>query len=399
MTAYLTLKDIDVSNKKIIVRAGFDIPLDEKGNIEDDKRIRDSIPTIKYLLSKNASVILISHMGRPEGQIVPELSNLVVAKSLSKLLGKNVKFAPGCIGDDVLREVKSLKSGEVLLLENLRFNKEEKSKDQKEKDEFGKKLAAYADIYVNESFSNAHRNDASMTSIPKYILGCAGLSLDAEYRIIKNTVSNPKTPFIAIVGGMKTDKLQDTEEISKRADKVLIVGSLGYALLSRKGIEIGKTKVKGEIGNIDSLLNNKRIILPEDAVVAEEFKKDTRKKIVDIRNIPKDWMVLDIGPKTLRRIKKEIKIAKTVVWFGPIGVFEWRRFAKGTREVAQALARSKAKIIIGGGDSAAAVDKLKLASKMTHVSTGGGASLEMFKGKELESIQALVESKKLFWKG
>ncbi len=395
---YLTLKDVDVANKKVIVRAGFDVPLDEKGSIEDDKRIRDCIPTVKYLLSKNASVIIISHMGRPEGKVVAEISNSVVAKCLSKILGKPVKLAKTCIGEDALKEVKNLKNGEILLLENLRFNKEEKSKDQKEKDEFGKKLASYGEIYVNEAFSNSHRNDASMTSIPQYILGCAGLSLDAEYRIIKNTVAHPKSPFIAIVGGMKTDKLQDTEEISKRADKVLIVGSLGYALLSRKGIEIGKTKVKGEIGNVDLILNNKKIILPEDAIIAEEFKKDAHKKTVDINNIQKNWMVLDIGPRTLARIKKEVKLAKTVVWFGPIGVFEWRRFSKGTKEVAQALAKSKARVIIGGGDSAAAVDKLKLAGKMTHVSTGGGASLEMFKGHELESIKALVESKKRFWK-
>src|SRR3989338_4534281 len=196
---YLTLKDVDVANKKVIVRAGFDVTLDDKGNIADDKRIRDCIPTIRYLLSKNAAVILISHMGRPEGKVVPELSNSVVAKSLYGLLEKNIKTAKSCIGQDAIREMKSLKNGEVLLLENLRFNKEEKSKNQEERDGFGKKLASCADVYVNEAFSNSHRSDASMTSIPKYVLGCAGLSLDAEYRIIKNSVANPKHPFIAIV--------------------------------------------------------------------------------------------------------------------------------------------------------------------------------------------------------
>lgn len=396
MMSFLTLRDVDLRNKKILVRAGFDVPIKNR-RVEDDTRIKNAVPTIKYLINKNASVVIICHLGRPKGRVDKKLSSAPVAKRLSELIKKKVKHLSSWSKREVKNAIASLHLKEILLLENVRFTKEEKSKNKKIRDRLGKFLASNVDLYVNEAFSNSHRDHASMTSIPRFVKSCAGLSLEAEYRIIKHTLSNPKRPFLAIIGGVKADKLKAAQEIAKIADKVLLVGSLGFYVLKQKGFEIGKTKVDSEgAPDLESIANNSKVILPEDAIVADKFDPKAKKKVVSVSQIQDPWMALDIGPRTIEKAQRLIKTSRTIIWFGPIGVFEWRRFSNGTRKIANSLARCNAIVIVGGGDSASAVDHLKLKNKMTHVSTGGGASLTLFQGKELIAIKALEESKKRF---
>jgi len=396
MKKFFTLKDMNFKNQRVLLRAGFDVPIDEKGNITDDTRIKAILPTLKYLIKQKAMIIIISHNGRPKGEIVKKLKMDAAAKRLQELLGKKVYKLDDCIGEDVEKFIDDMVPGEVVLLENLRFYKEEKDKNPKVRNGFARELADLADIYVNEAFSNSHRDHASITGIPKFIPSCAGFELQKEIETIEKAMLKPKKPFVAIIGGLKADKL-NTIKALKKVDKILVGGALSFLLLNAKGINVGKTKIDKEgLKSSKIILKNKKIELPVDAVVADKFDENAKTKTVDIKNIPKDWMALDIGPKTVKKYKEILKKAKTVVWAGPIGVFEFPKFAKGTKEIAKTVANSKAISIIGGGDSGAAIEKFKLSKKMTHISTGGGASLMLFEGKKLPAMQALEQNYRRF---
>ena len=384
---FFKLSDFDYTNKKVIVRAGFDIPFDDNGNITDDSRIRKIIPTLKYLLKRNAKVIIISHNGRPKGKYVKKLSMEKVGERLTKLLNQKVTTINDCIGSSVRQSIGEMSSGHVILLENLRFHKEEKSKDESQRNQIGKELASYADYYVNEAFANSHREHASMTSIPIYIPSCAGLLLEQELEVMGKVIHSPKKPYIAIVGGKKADKIDVINSLLGKVNKILLGGVLANTFLKAKGYDIGGSLYDKEtISLAKELLKERKIILPSDLVVGDEYKNNAHKKNVSIDNIPNGWMALDIGKGTVDNYNKLLKDAKTIVFFGTVGVFELNKFSYGTKQVLEAMASSKADTIIGGGDSAASADKFGLSEEIMHVSTGGGASLVLFSGKELAAI-------------
>jgi len=394
---FFTLKDFDFNGKKVVVRTAFDMPLDKKGNITDDSRIRKVIPTLKYLLKRNAKVIVISHNGRPKGKFVKRLSMDKIGERLSKLLNKKVIKLNDCIGKDIKNRIKKAGNKEVILLENLRFHKEEKDKDTKARDKFGKELASYADYYVNEAFANSHREHASMTSIPRFIPSCAGLLLENELNVMGKVIKAPKKPYIAVIGGAKADKIGVINNLLSKVNKILIGGVLANTFLKAQGYNIGKSLFdKESIALAKKLIKNKKIVLPLDVVTGNKFDKSSNTKKVKIDNIPNDWIALDIGSKTTTYYNSILKNTRTVVFFGTMGAFEINKFSKGTKNILKAMASSKADTIIGGGDSAAAADKFRLSRKMTHVSTGGGASLALFSGKELPAIKALEENYKKF---
>lgn len=383
-----TLADIkDLKGKKVFVRVDFNVPLDDKGNVKDDKRIKFAIPTLKYLLDKGASqLILATHVGRPKNN-EPELKTNVEAAKLGELMGETV------VKLDDWGE-KGVPKAKIVLLENLRFNAGEKSKDEAERDAFGKQMASLADIYVNEAFSNSHRKHASMTSIPKFIPGYAGFGVEKEVQAISNALSNPDKPLVAVIGGLKADKLPALKYLMGVADQVLVAGALAFNLLKTRGVSVGASKVDDEgmaemADTVKEVNAAKNIILPEDAVVADQFAETAKVKVVGVDGIEDGWMALDIGPATQKKYVDAIKKAKTVLWFGPVGVFEMAPFAAGTKAIGEAMASVKGVTIVGGGDSASAVKKLGLADKMTLVSTGGGASLEMIEGKELPGLKVL----------
>lgn len=397
MKKFFTLKDMNFKNQRVLLRAGFDVPLDEKGNITDDTRIKSIFPTLKYLIKKKAMVIIISHNGRPKGEIVEKLKMDKIAARLQKLLGKKVYKLDDCLGEDVEYFIDEMVPGEVVVLENLRFYTEEKDKDDSIRDGFARELADLADIYVNEAFSNSHREHASMTGIPKFIPSCMGFEVQKEVETIEKAMQKPKKPFTAIIGGLKADKLNTIKALTKKVDNILVGGSLAFLLLNAKGINVGKTKIDKEGLSVSKeFLKNKKIMLPVDAVVADKFDKNAKSKVVKVSEIPKDMMALDIGPETTAIYNSILKKSKTIIWAGPIGVFEWKKFEKGTRTIAQTAAKSKATTIIGGGDSSAAIEKFKLSKKMTHVSTGGGASLMLFEGEKLPAVSALEANYKKF---
>lgn len=386
-----TLHDLDFKDKRVIVRVDLNLPVDESGNIKDDKRIKEVLPTIKYLLEKNAKIILISHAGRPKGEIVEKLKMDKVAERLSELLNKKVSKLDDCVGKEVENFVKNMKSGDVVFLENLRFHKEEKEKDEEKRLNFAKQLAGLADMYVDDAFSNSHRDHASMTGIPKFIPGCVGFAIQKEIETINKTMENPGRPFYAIISGLKADKIGAIKNLLKKVDKVFVGGALAFLFLKAKGVEIGDTKIDTE--GIETfpkeLLDNEKIVLPVDTVVADRFDENADSKIVTVDNIEKGWMALDIGPETIKLYKDNLKDAKTVIVSGTAGVFEWDRFANGTKEIFSFVADLKATTIAGGGDTTAAIEKLNLQDKFTFVSTGGGASLALFEGKELPAVKAL----------
>jgi 3-phosphoglycerate kinase len=390
-----TLQNAYIGEKKVLVRAGFDVPIDEKGNILDDSRIKLSVPTIKYLLEHGAKqIIVMTHIGRPKNREGRFMTDRLAAK-LSELLGEKVTKIED-FGENGLPDPKI---DHIVMLENLRFDPREKDKDPAKRDEFGKQLASLADIYVNDSFSNCHRDHASMTSVPKFIPGCVGSSVEKEVLTIKEAIEKPEKPFVSIIGGVKADKLNAIANLLDRVDKILVAGALAFTLLKQFGKETGKTKTDTEgLVGFDNILkkikDNPKVILPVDAVLADAFHADANSKISSVDDIDPEWMALDIGPETTKIFKETIKEAKTIIWNGPIGVFEFEKFADGTKKIANALAESGATTIIGGGDSGAAVDKLGLAEKMTLVSSGGGASLELFEGKELVALKALESYKK-----
>jgi phosphoglycerate kinase len=379
------------------MRVDFNVPI-ENGVITSEKRIDASLPSIKYLSEHGARVILMSHLGRPKGEKKPEFSMKPVAENLKTKVNAKVSFVEDCIGPSVAAAVSALKDGDILLLENLRFYKQEEKNDP----EFAKQLASFGDIYVNDAFGTAHRAHASTEGVTKYIKQCAaGYLMKKELDYLSIAVSSPKRPFVAVMGGAKvSDKIEVITNLLAKVDTLIIGGGMVYTFYKAQGKEVGKSLLEADkidvAGKIlaDAKANGKKILLPVDDVVAREFKNDSPSKIVENGNIPADMMGLDIGPKTIALFSKELENAKTIVWNGPMGVFEMENFSKGTFAIAQALAKATANgatTIIGGGDSASAIKKAGLANKVSHVSTGGGASLEFLEGKILPGVAALTE--------
>ncbi len=389
-----TVKDIDLKGKKVFVRCDFNVPMDEHQNITDNTRIKAALPTIKYLLEQNCKIILASHLGRPKGEVKPEFSLKPVAKELSKLLGKDIIMANDVIGEDATSKAENLKEGEIMLLENVRFHREETDNDP----EFAKKLASMAEIFVNDAFGTAHRAHASTTGIADYIPGVAGFLIEKELKFLGNAINNPERPFVAILGGAKvSDKIGVIDSLLDKVDTLMIGGGMAYTFFKAQGYNVGNSLC--EVEKTDLALEEMKkakakgvkLLLPIDTKIGKEFKPDTESKTVAWTEIPDEWEGFDIGEKTIEMFKKELQNAKTVIWNGPLGLFEFDQFAIGTNEIAKTLADLDATTIIGGGDSAAAVTKAGLADKMTHISTGGGASLEFLEGKKLPGIECLQD--------
>jgi len=383
-----TIADVSWSGKRALVRCDFNVPLDANLHITDDTRIRAAIPTIKYLMEHGATVVLCSHLGRPKG-VTEGLRLNPVAKRLGELLGKPVKKLDDCIGPAVEAAVAASKPGDVLLLENLRFYAEE----EKNNPEFAQKLAKLANVYANDAFGTAHRAHASTAGVAAYLPAVAGFLLEKEIKFLGEAVQSPKRPFVAILGGAKiSDKIAVIENLLSKADTLLIGGGMANTFLKAKGYQMGDSLVEeGSVQLAGELIKKggSKLVLPVDVVIADAFAAEAKSKVVSADGVQAGWRVLDIGPKTAELFAKKIASAKTVVWNGPMGVFEFPPFAKGTFAVANALADSKATTIIGGGDSVAAVEQSGLAERITHISTGGGASLEFLEGKELPGIAAL----------
>ena len=389
-----TVKDIDLKGKKVFVRCDFNVPMDENQNITDNTRIKAALPTIKYLLEQNCKIILASHLGRPKGEVKPEFSLKPVAKELSKLLGKEVIMANDVIGEDATTKAANLKNGEIMLLENVRFHREETDNDP----EFAKKLASMAEIFVNDAFGTAHRAHASTTGIADYIPGVAGFLIEKELKFLGNAINNPERPFVAILGGAKvSDKIGVIDSLLDKVDTLMIGGGMAYTFFKAQGYNVGNSLCEVEKTGLALEAMEKakakgvKLLLPIDTKVGKEFKPDTESKTVAWTEIPDGWEGFDIGEKTIEMFKNELKNAKTVIWNGPVGLFEFDQFAIGTNEIAKTLADLDATTIIGGGDSGAAVAKAGLADKMTHICTGGGASLEFLEGKKLPGIECLLD--------
>lgn len=388
------ISDDALLGKRVLVRVDFNVPLDKERRITDDARIKASLPTINYLIDKKAKVILMSHLGRPEGEYNPMFSLDVVAERLAELLDKEVIFLSDCIGSEVRKKVSNLSDGDVVLLENLRFHKEEKKNDES----FARELASLGDIYVNDAFAASHRKHASVVGVAKFLPSYAGFLVSKEIEVLSSLLENPKTPFMAILGGAKvSDKIGVIKNLMNKVATVLIGGGMSYTFLKSQGYEIGdslleeeKIKVAQEILK-DAEKRGVRILLPIDIVVADKFSEDANTEIVDAKKIPGGWMGMDIGPKTIDFFKKELEKAKTVFWNGPLGVFEMKKFANGTNSIAEFLGELNAVTVIGGGDSASAVRKAGVADKMTHISTGGGASLEFLEKGSLPGIEVLED--------
>lgn len=385
--AKLSIRDLDLKGKRVFIRVDFNVPI-KNGEITSDKRIRASLPTIQYALEQGAGVILASHLGRPKGKRVPEMSLAPVAKRLSELLGRPVKMAPDCIGPEV--EAMKPAPGEVLLLENVRFYKEETDNDP----EFAKKLASLADVFVLDAFGSAHRAHASVVGVAKALpQAAAGFLMDKELEYLGKAITNPERPCIAILGGAKvSDKIEVIENLMKLVDKLLIGGAMAYTFLRAQGKPTGKSLVEEDKIDLARELMEKaggKLMLPVDHVVTSELKEGAEAEVVE--TIPDDKMAVDIGPKTIEAYKSVIATAKTIIWNGPMGVFEIPPFHKGTVAIAQAVADSGAISVVGGGDSVKAIDVAGVADKITHISTGGGASLEFLSGKELPGVAALTD--------
>ena len=390
-----TVRDIDVKGRKVIERCDFNVPMAD-GKITDDTRITSSLPTINYLLDQGAAVILMSHMGRPKGKADMNYTLKPVADRLSALLGRQVMFisSPDVVDDRVKAAAAALKPGQVMLLENVRFRKEETDNDPG----FAKELASMADIYVNDAFGTAHRAHASTAGIASYLPSVSGFLIEKEIRFLGDAVNDPARPFVAIMGGAKvSDKIPVIENLLTKVDTIMIGGGMAYTFFKAMGLEIGTSILDEEsIGLAGDLLEKAeksgvKMMLPVDVVCADEFSNDAPARICSREDIPADMMGMDIGPETVRIYSAEIEKASTVVWNGPMGVFEMENFARGTRSIAEALSRCSGVTIIGGGDSAAAVEHFGLAGKMTHISTGGGASLEFLEGKELPGVAVLED--------
>ncbi|WP_102694137.1 phosphoglycerate kinase [Rummeliibacillus pycnus] len=386
-----TMNDIEVKGKRVFVRVDFNVPM-EDGKITDDTRIRAALPTISYLVEKGAKVILASHLGRPKGEVKEELRLTAVGERLSELMGKPVTKLDESIGETVEQAVGNMNDGDIVLLENVRFHKGEEKNDPALAESFAK----LADVYVNDAFGAAHRAHATTAGIAEFLPAVSGLLMEKEIDVLGKALSNPERPFTAIIGGAKVkDKIGVIENLLEKVDHLIIGGGLSYTFSKAQGYDIGKSLLEEDKIELAKTFIEKaaekgvQLHMPVDAVVANEFSKDAETKVVDIDQIPSDWMGLDIGPKTAAEYANVIKSSKLVIWNGPMGVFEMDPFANGTKVVAKAVAETKGYTIIGGGDSAAAVEKFNVADKMDHISTGGGASLEFMEGKELPGVVAL----------
>ena len=388
-----TIRDIDLKDKKVLVRCDFNVPFDEEGKISDNRRIVAALPTIQYLLENNCKVILCSHLGRPKGEFKKEFSLAPVAEELSRLLERKVKLAEDVIGNSAQELTENMKNGEIVLLENVRFEAGEEKNDE----ELSKKFASMAEIYVNDAFGTAHRAHSSTTGVASYLPSVSGFLIEKELEFLGKALEEPKRPFVAILGGKKvSDKIGVIDSLLEKVDTLIIGGGMAYTFFKSMGYEVGNSIC--ELDKLDLAKDlmkkakekNVKLVLPVDNVIADEFSPDANTKIVDSDEIPEGWEGLDIGPKTVELFEEELQDAKTVIWNGPLGLFEYEKFANGTNGIANVLANLEDCItIIGGGDSAAAVEKIGLADKMTHISTGGGASLEFLEGKKLPGIEAL----------
>ncbi len=389
-----TVRDIDVEGKKVLVRCDFNVPQKEDGTITDNRRIVSALDTIKYLIEHNAKVILCSHLGRPKGEFKKEFSLAPVAEELSKLLGKEVKLAKDVIGPSAKELTDNMKEGDVVLLENVRFHREETDNDP----EFAKKLASFADIYVNDAFGTAHRAHASTAGVAAYLPAVSGFLIEKEINFMGDALENPKRPFMAILGGKKvSDKIGVIEALLEKVDTLLIGGAMAYTFFKSMGYGVGDSICELDKLDLAQDIMKKakekgvKLMLPVDTKVGKEFKPDTESKVVKYTEIPDGWEGFDIGPETIKMYVEELKSAKTVVWNGPLGLSEFEQFAAGTDTIAEALANSDAITIIGGGDSAAAIERMGLSDKFSHISTGGGASLEFLEGKKLPGIECLLD--------
>jgi len=391
-----TIDQIELKNKRVLVRVDFNVPLDEQLNITDDKRIVESLPTIKKIISEGGKAILMSHLGRPKGKVNPKYSLAPAAKKLSELIGKAVALASDCVGEAVKAEVAKLKNGDVLLLENLRFHEEE----EKNEPAFAKQLAELGDIYVNDAFGSAHRAHASTEGVTKFLaVSVAGYLMEKELNYLGKAVGNPERPYCAILGGAKiSGKIDVINNLLDKVDTLIIGGGMAYTFYKAQGWEIGTSLLEAEKIDLAKELLEKvktkkiQFLLPVDVVVAPEFTNDSPSEIVKVTTMPADKMGLDIGPESIKLFSEAIRNSKTIVWNGPMGVFEFENFAKGTNSIAAVLAEVTSKgaiTVIGGGDSAAAIAKAGLEKQVSHVSTGGGASLEFLEGKVLPGVEAL----------
>ena len=389
-----TVRDIDVKNKKVLVRCDFNVPYDENRVITDNRRIVAALPTIKYLLENNASVILCSHLGRPKGEVKPEFSLNIVADELSRLLGQEVKLAGDVVGESAQKLASEMKNGEVILLENVRYEPGEEKNDP----ELSKKFASLAELYVNDAFGTAHRVHSSTTGVADFLPAVSGFLIEKELKFLGESLENPERPFMAILGGRKvSDKIGVIESLLEKVDVLMIGGAMAYTFFKSMGYTVGNSICEDDKVDLARSLMEKakekgvKFMLPVDTKVGKEFKPDTESKVVKYTEIPDGWEGFDIGTETIALYSEEVKKAKTVIWNGPVGLFEFDQFAVGTNSIARALADVDAVKIIGGGDSAAAVEKAGLAEKFTHISTGGGASLEFLEGKKLPGIEALQD--------
>ena len=384
-----TVKDIDIKGKRVLMRVDFNVPMQD-GKVTDDKRIKASLPTIQYVLAQGASLILMSHLGRPKGGPDPVFSLKPASEVLAGLLGKPVQMAPDCVGPDVEKMAKALKPGEVLMLENTRFHAGEEKNDL----DLAKQMAALGEVYVNDAFGSAHRAHSSTEGVARFLPAVSGFLMEQELEYLGRATSNPEHPYIAILGGAKiSDKIAVVENLLAICDKLIIGGGMANTFLAAKGFNMQDSLVEaGSIDTAKSILkkSGNKLLLPVDAVIADKFEAEANNKVVDVDKVPAGWRIMDIGPKSVEAFKAALKGAKLIVWNGPMGVFEMPKFAEGTFAIAKLLADSGATTVIGGGDSASAVKKAGVAKQMTHVSTGGGASLEFLEGKELPGVAALL---------
>jgi phosphoglycerate kinase len=385
-----TVKDIDLKNKRVLMRVDFNVPMAD-GKVTDDKRIKAALPTIKYVLDQGASLLLMSHLGRPKGGSDPEFSLRAASETLSALLERPVQMAPDCVGAEVEAMAKALKPGEVLMLENTRFHKGEEKNDL----ELAKQMAALGEVYVNDAFGSAHRAHSSTEGVARFLPAVSGFLMEQELEYLGRAIANPEHPYIAILGGAKiSDKILVVETLLAKCDKLIIGGGMANTFLAAKGLNMQDSLVEeSSLETAKSILAKSadKLILPVDAVIADKFDAEANTQTVDVDKIPGGWRMLDVGPKTLDLYKSSLSGVKLVVWNGPVGVFEMPKFAEGTFALAKLLAESGATTVIGGGDSASAVKKAGVAKQMTHVSTGGGASLEFLEGKELPGVAALLD--------
>lgn len=383
-----TVRDIDVQGKRVLLRVDFNVPLKE-GAITDDRRIRAAIPTIEYLLDNGATVILMSHLGRPRGKVVESLRLTPVAARLADLLDRPVTILDDCVGEAVEQMVKSARPGDVILLENLRFRSEEKANDAA----FSKQLAALGDVYVNDAFGAVHRAHASVAGVPDYLPAVAGFLLEKELSALGGALENPARPFVAILGGAKiSGKIEVIDNLLSKVERLLIGGGMANTFFKAQGFPVGDSLVEDDaLGLAQEILaaGGEKLVLPVDVVIADAFDAAAESRIVPVDQVPNGWRIMDIGPESLKQFGEQLATARTVVWNGPMGVFEFPRFAVGTFALAQLVAESDATTIIGGGDSAAAIEESGLSDKMSHISTGGGASLEFLAGKTLPGVAAL----------